>query len=73
MPQTNRDPGPAETGERVPARPHAPGSQSNETDDGLDSITEALRHATEDTVSGAALDDVEKKPVFDRAGLARKI
>ena len=73
MPQTNRDPGPAETGEWIPARPHDPGSQSNETDDGLDSITEALRHATEDTASGAAPDNIEKTPVFDRAGLAPKI
>jgi hypothetical protein len=52
---------------------HDPGSQSNETDDGLDSNTEALRHATEDTASDAAPDDVEKTPVFDRAGLAPKI
>jgi len=73
MPQTNRNRGPAETGERIPARPHDTGSQSNETDDGLDSITEALRHATEDTASGAAPDNIEKTPVFDRAGLAPKI
>jgi hypothetical protein len=49
MPQTNRDPNTDETGERVPARPHDSGSQANETVDGLDSTTEALRHATEDT------------------------
>jgi hypothetical protein len=73
MPQTNRDRRPAETGEWIPAGPHDPGSQSNETDDGLDSITEALRHATEDTASGAAPDNIEKTPVFDRAGLAPKI
>jgi hypothetical protein len=73
MPQTNRDPSTAETGERVPARPHDSGSQSNETVDGLDSATEALRHTTEDTASGAAPDDIEKTPVFDRAGLAPKI
>ena len=48
------------------------GSQSNETVDGLDSTTEAMRHAAEDTASGAAPDDIEKTPVFDRAGLAPK-
>jgi hypothetical protein len=39
----------------------------------LDATTEALRHAAEDTPSGAKPDDVEKVPVFDRAGLAPKI
>jgi hypothetical protein len=73
MPQSHRDPSTAEAGERVPARPHDSGSQSNETVDGLDSTTEALRHAAEDTASGAAPDDIEKTPVFDRAGLAPKI
>ena len=73
MPQTNRDPNKDETGERVPARPHDSGSQANETVDGLDATTEALRHAAEDTASGAAPDDVEKTPVFDRARLAPKI
>jgi hypothetical protein len=73
MPQTNRNPRTAETGERIPARPHDSGSQSNETVDGLDSTTEALRHAAEDTASCAASADVEKTPVFDRAGLAPTI
>jgi hypothetical protein len=73
MPQSKRDPTTVETGEQVPARPHDSGSQSNETFDGLDSTTEALRHAVEDTASGAARDDIEKTPVFDRAGLAPKI
>ena len=73
MPQNNREPSAAETGERLPVRPHDSGSQSNETVDGLDSTTEALRHAAEDTASGAAADDIEKTPVFDRAGLAPKI
>jgi hypothetical protein len=73
MPQSNRDPTTAETGDQVPAQPHDSGSQSNETVDGLDSATEALRHAAEDTASGAAPDDIEKTPVFDRAGLAPKI
>jgi hypothetical protein len=49
MPQSNRDPSTAETGERVPARPHDSGSQANETVDGLDATDEALRHAAEDT------------------------
>jgi len=62
-----------ETGERISARPHDSGSQANETIDGLDSTTEALRHAAEDTTSSATPDDVEKTPVFDRAGLAPKI
>jgi len=70
MPQSNRNPRTAETGGRIPARPHESGSQSNETIDGLDSTTEALRHAAEDTASGDASGDIEKTPVFDRAGLA---
>jgi hypothetical protein len=73
MPQSDRDPSTAEAGDRVPARPHDSGSQANETIDGLDATAEALRHAAEDTASGAAPDDVEKTPVFDRAGLAPKI
>jgi hypothetical protein len=51
----------AEEGERVPVRPHDSGSQANETIDGLDAAAEALRHAVEDTASGAAPDDVEKR------------
>jgi hypothetical protein len=39
--------------ERLPARPHDTGSQSNETFDGLDSTTDAFRHAAEDTAKGA--------------------
>lgn len=73
MPQSNRDPRTAETGERVLARPHDSGSQSNETADGLNSTTEALRHAAEDTACGAAPDDIERTPVFDRADLAPRI
>ena len=45
----------------------------NETVDGLDATTEALRHAAEDTPSGADPGDIEKTPVFDRAGAAPKI
>jgi hypothetical protein len=59
--------------ERIPARPHDSGSQANETVDGLDATSESLRHAAEDTPSGARLEDVEKTPVFDRAGAAPKI
>jgi hypothetical protein len=62
-----------ETGEQVPPRPHDSGSGANETTDGLDATTEELRHAAEDTPSGAKPDDVEKVPVFDRADLPPKI
>jgi hypothetical protein len=67
------DPRTPEAGKQVPARPHDSGSAANETVDGLDATTEALRHAAEDTPSGAAPDDVEKMPVFDRAGAVPKI
>jgi hypothetical protein len=73
IPQSNREPSTAETGEQVPVRPHDSGSGANETVDGLDATTEALRHAAEDTPSGAKPDDAEKVPVFDRAGQAPKI
>jgi hypothetical protein len=58
---------------QVPTRPHDSGSQANETVDGLDAATDALRRAAEDTPSAAKSDDVEKTPVFDRAGAAPKI
>jgi hypothetical protein len=73
MPQSNRDRSIPETGERIPSRPHDSGSQANETVDGLEAATEALRHAAEDTPTGTGPGDVEKTPVFDRAGLAPKI
>jgi hypothetical protein len=73
MPQDKRDPEPTEAGQQVPARPHDSGSAANETVDGLDAATEVLRRAAENTPSGAAPDDAEKVPVFDRAGLAPKI
>ena len=60
-------------GKQVPARPHDSGSAANETVDGLDATTEALRHAAEDTPSGQEPDDIEQTPVFDRAGAAPKI
>jgi hypothetical protein len=66
------DPGTDGT-KQVPARPHDSGSAANETVDGLDATTEALRHATEDTPSGTGRGDIEKTPVFDRAGQAPKI
>ena len=58
---------------RVPERQNDPGSQANETADGLDSETETLRHATEDTPSGALPEDIEKTPVFDRGDTAETI
>jgi hypothetical protein len=64
---------PTKTDGQVPMRPHDAGSQANETVDGLDAATEALRHAAEDTPSAAAPGDVETVPVFDRAGQAPKI
>jgi hypothetical protein len=62
-----------DTGKQVRPRPHDSGSGSNETVDGLDASTEVLRHAAEDTPSGALPDDLETVPVFDRADLAPKI
>jgi len=59
--------------EQVSARPHDSGSQANETVDGLDATTESLRHAAEDTPTGIGPSDIEKTPVFDRAGAAPKI
>lgn len=58
---------------RVPERKNDPGSQANETADGLNSETEVLRHATEDTPSGAIPEDIEKTPVFDRGDAAETI
>ena len=58
---------------QVPAHPHDSGSQANETLDGLDATTESLRRAAEDTTSGSGSNDIEKTPVFDRAGAAQKI
>jgi hypothetical protein len=70
MSQSNDEP---EAGKQVPARPHDPGSQANETVDGLDAETEALRRATEDTPAGTGPGEIDKTPVFDRAELAPKI
>lgn len=60
-----------EDGKQVPVRLHDSGSQANETVDGLDADTEALRHATEDAPTGPG--KIEKTPVFDRADLPPKI
>jgi hypothetical protein len=73
MSQSNRDRVTAETGQQVPARPHDSGSAANETVDGLDATTEAIRHAAEDRPTGSGTGKVEKIPVFDRADLAPKI
>jgi hypothetical protein len=73
MPRSNLNQRTSQAGEQVSARPRDAGSQANETVDGLDATTEALRHAAEDTPSGARPDDVDKTPVFDRAGQAPKI
>jgi hypothetical protein len=73
MAQQKPDSSTVETGEQVPARPHDSVSQANETVDGLDASTEALRHAAEDTPTGTGPGDVEITPVFDRADLAPKI
>jgi hypothetical protein len=59
--------------QQVPVRPHDSGSAANETVDGLDATAESLRRAAEDTPSGAAPDNIENTPVFDRAGRAPKI
>jgi hypothetical protein len=71
MAKNNPDLNTPETGEQVPARRHDSGA--NETADGLDATTEALRHAVEDTPAGDGRGKIEKTPVFDRADLATKI
>jgi len=73
MSEKNPDPAIPETGEQVPSRRHDAGSGANETVDGLDATTEELRHAAEDTPSGAGPGKIEKTPVFDRADIAPKI
>jgi hypothetical protein len=47
MPKSNREPITAETGKQVAARPHDSGSAANETVDGLDATTEALRRKSD--------------------------
>jgi hypothetical protein len=70
MAQSDYEP---ENGKQVPVRPHDSGSQANETVDGLDAETEALRQATEDKPAGTGSGKIEKTPVFDRADLPPKI
>src|SRR3981081_2833076 len=50
-------------GGHVAAHPHDSGSAANETVDGLDATTEALRHAAEDTPSGAGSGDISRLSV----------
>jgi hypothetical protein len=54
---------------QVPVRPHGSGSQAHETVDGRDATTELLRHAGGHPY-GDRPGDIDKTPVFDRAGLA---
>jgi hypothetical protein len=63
----------SDTGKQIQPHRHDAGSGANETSDGLDATTEALRHAAEDTPSGALPADVELVPVFDRADQLPKI
>ena len=63
MPQSNRYPITAETGEQVTARPHASGGVANETVDGLDATTQELRHAAEDTPSRTGTGDISRLSV----------
>lgn len=53
---------------------HDAGSGANETIDGLDSTSEAIRHAAEDIPTGQRPEGpMESVPVFDRAGLPPKV
>ena len=49
-----------DAGTQIPPHRHDAGSAANETADGLDATTEALRHAAEDTPSGALPDDLKR-------------
>ena len=62
-----------DAGKQIQPRLHDAGSRANETVDGLDSLTEALRQAAEETPSSALPEKIENVPVFERAGLAHKI
>ncbi len=53
---------------------HDAGSGANETIDGLESTSEAIRHAAEDIPTGQRPEGpMESVPVFDRAGLPPKV
>ena len=67
MAETDYEP---EDGKQIPARPHDPGSQANETSDGLNAEAEELRRAAE---SVPAKPDIDQVPVFDRADLPPKV
>jgi hypothetical protein len=73
MPQNKADQIAPEAGEQIPSRRHDAGSGANETIDGLDVSTEALRHATKETPSRTGSGKIEKTPVFDRADLPPKL
>ena len=49
------------------------GSGETDTDDGLDQYQEAARHGAEDIPASEKPEDIEKVPVFDRAGRAPKV
>jgi hypothetical protein len=49
---------------------HDVGSGEEETDDGLDPMTETARRAAEGEISEESIDEV---PVFDRANRSEKI
>jgi hypothetical protein len=54
----------SDAGRQIEPRRHDAGSGANETIDGLDANTEALRHAAEDTPSVAPPEDLEAVPVL---------
>jgi hypothetical protein len=51
---------------------HDAGSGANETEDGLDSNEEAIRHGAEDIPIGSG-DEADDVPVFDRADTLPKV
>jgi len=52
---------------------HDAGSGANETEDGLSSTEEAIRHAAEDIPTGGLEEKIEDVPVFDRADMLPKV
>jgi hypothetical protein len=56
---------------QVSARPHDSGVRPMKPS--MVWMRESLRHAAEDTPTGVGPSDIEKTPVFDRAGAAPKI
>jgi hypothetical protein len=49
------------------------GSGERETDDGLDQNQEAARHGAEDIPASEKPEDIDRVPVFDRAGRAPRV